>query len=68
MGYDISKVDGNFGSETKAAVKAFQSDKKITSDGIAGSTTIAKIYNSGEQDYIKENVRLYYKECATCND
>lgn len=68
MGYDISKVDGNFGSETKAAVKAFQSDKKITSDGIAGSTTIAKIYNSGTQDYIKEDVRLYYKECATCND
>ena len=32
-------VDGNFGSATEQAVRAFQSARRITSDGIAGANT-----------------------------
>lgn len=39
LGYDSKTVDGIFGSNTKAAVKAFQSAYNLTVDGIAGQKT-----------------------------
>lgn len=39
LGYDPGAVDGNFGSRTEAAVKAFQSAKGIAADGIVGEIT-----------------------------
>ena len=37
------KVDGDFGSNTEAQVKAFQKAKKLTVDGIVGAKTIAAL-------------------------
>jgi hypothetical protein len=36
-------VDGHFGPATKAAVKAFQTDQDLTSDGIVGNLTWPKL-------------------------
>ena len=39
-------ADGDFGSGTEAAVKAFQRAAKITVDGLAGEITLAKLNNT----------------------
>jgi peptidoglycan hydrolase-like protein with peptidoglycan-binding domain len=38
-GYDTGGFDGEFGAKTTAAVKSFQTRKKLTADGIAGQNT-----------------------------
>ena len=43
LGYDAGTADGNFGATTTAAVAAFQKDKGLTEDGVAGPTTLAAI-------------------------
>ena len=43
LGYYNIAVDGIFGSGTEKAVKAFQSDKKISDDGIVGPNTWNKL-------------------------
>jgi peptidoglycan hydrolase-like protein with peptidoglycan-binding domain len=43
LGYKVGVIDGIFGSGTEAAVKAFQKDKNLTVDGIAGSATISAL-------------------------
>ena len=45
MGYDLGKygADGDFGSATDKAVRAFQKDKKIGVDGIVGQNTWNKL-------------------------
>lgn len=40
QGYYNGSVDGNFGSATESAVKAFQRAKGLTADGKAGSQTL----------------------------
>ncbi|MBT3319094.1 MAG: hypothetical protein HN389_04900 [Clostridia bacterium] len=42
LGYDVS-ADGWFGMGTKEALQAFQSDKGLTTDGVAGPTTLEKL-------------------------
>jgi peptidoglycan hydrolase-like protein with peptidoglycan-binding domain len=39
LGYDPGDVDGQFGSNTESAVKAFQRDRGLTVDGIVGDIT-----------------------------
>jgi len=39
LGFDPGGVDGEFGSNTETAVKAFQSDRGIAVDGIVGEIT-----------------------------
>src|SRR5215213_3945805 len=39
LGFDPGAVDGQFGSRTEAAVKAFQGDHDIAVDGIVGDIT-----------------------------
>jgi peptidoglycan hydrolase-like protein with peptidoglycan-binding domain len=41
-GYPV-KVDGDFGKETEDALKKYQSDNKLTVDGVAGPQTNAKL-------------------------
>ncbi|MBR5298535.1 MAG: peptidoglycan-binding protein, partial [Parabacteroides sp.] len=42
-GFTCGSVDGDFGKNTKAAVKEFQKAKKLTKDGIAGKNTITAL-------------------------
>ncbi len=43
LGYYYADITGNFGSKTEAAVKAFQKDKGLGDDGVAGSKTLNAI-------------------------
>ena len=43
LGYLNGKADGVYGSKTASAVKEFQKDNKLTTDGIAGMKTLTKI-------------------------
>lgn len=45
LGYDVSKATGYFGTETEAAVKAFQKKNDLEDDGIAGKGTLSKLYS-----------------------
>lgn len=46
LGYELPKygADGEYGSETVTAVKAFQADRGLTADGIAEEKTLAALY------------------------
>lgn len=46
LGYALPKygADGEYGSETVTAVKAFQLDRGLEADGIAGEKTLAALY------------------------
>ena len=46
LGYLTGTADGNYGATTTAAVKAFQKRNDLYDDGIAGPTTMAKLYSS----------------------
>ena len=59
LGYDLSKygVDGLIGSETTAAIKAFQEAKGLSVDGIVGPNTIKALQDAvGSTDKLKNNV------------
>ena len=43
-----TKVDGIFGSDTEASVRAFQADHGLTADGIVGAKTWAKLREGQE--------------------
>lgn len=45
LGYYKGNVDGDFGSGTTTAVKAFQKANGLTADGKAGTETLAKLYS-----------------------
>lgn len=46
LGYDCgaSGADGDYGSSTAAAVRAFQYDKNLKVDGVAGDKTLTALY------------------------
>ena len=59
LGYDLSKygTDGLIGSETTAAIKAFQQAKGLSVDGIVGPDTIKALQDAvGSTDKLKSNV------------
>lgn len=43
LGYYVGRIDGRFGAETTAAVRAFQAANGLTTDGIAGTGTQNKL-------------------------
>ena len=45
LGYYTGTVDGKFGAGTKRAVIKFQSENKLTPDGLAGAKTLALLYS-----------------------
>ena len=59
LGYDLSKygTDGLIGSETTAAIKAFQQAKDLSVDGIVGPDTVKALQDAvGSTDKLKSNV------------
>ena len=46
LGYLTGKADGDFGSGTEAALKAFQKVNGLAQDGVAGPTTLSKLYSA----------------------
>ena len=50
LGYNCGAPDGIFGSGTVSAVKAFQRDKGLSADGIAGSRTLDAINGSAPSE------------------
>lgn len=52
LGYLKGTADGKFGNATRNAVKAFQRSNKLTSDGVAGASTLGVLYSKGS---IKQN-------------
>lgn len=52
LGYELPKygADGDFGSETETAVKALQTDHKLTVDGIVGKQTYSVLFNDKEDE------------------
>ena len=44
-GYDTNGFDGIFGSGTESAVRQYQADHGLSSDGIAGKNTFAKLFS-----------------------
>lgn len=46
-GYQLGKVDGIFGLGTTNAVKAFQRDQNVTSDGVVGAITWIRLLAPG---------------------
>ena len=59
-GYDIKKVDGIFGSNTKKAVIKFQGNNGLKQDGIAGEKTLEKmgISSNSASGSAETNARL----------
>ena len=53
LGYALPKygADGDYGSETATAVKAFQADRGLQTDGIAGEATLAALYAGQANTY-----------------
>lgn len=61
-GYSVGTKDGVFGSKTEAAVRAFQSQNGLVSDGIVGKDTMSalKKYITGYFTYtVKEGDSIY---------
>ncbi|MBR2287765.1 MAG: peptidoglycan-binding protein [Clostridia bacterium] len=46
LGYLSGKADSKFGAATELAVRAFQKEAGIWQDGVAGPTTLTKLYSS----------------------
>ena len=72
MKYEIKLLDGDFGSETEAAVKRFQADKQLEVDGIIGEATYTALMNkpmppnrSGRSATIRNVIRAAYGVIGT---
>ena len=61
LGYDLGSygVDGDFGKATEAAVKSFQSDHRLTVDGVCGVRTWAELERAVASLTEKPKEQLY---------
>ena len=57
LGYYTGEVDGQFGGGTRTALKLFQQQHGLTSDGVLGSKTAAVLYSDEAQMYAKSSNR-----------
>lgn len=49
LGYYTGTIDGDFGEGTTLAVKAFQKGNGLNADGVAGGTTLTKLFSDSAQ-------------------
>ena len=59
LGYYKKNIDGNFGTGTHAAVKAFQKDENLKVDGVAGEKTLALLEEYTGVDFDLTDVPNY---------
>ena len=62
-GYHVGVIDGVFGQMTEDAVLMFQKDKGLTSDGIVGPATLAKLI----PNRFKKSKRMINKIIIHCS-
>ena len=72
MKYEIKLLDGDFGSETEAAVKRFQADHQLEVDGIIGEATYTALMQkpmppnrSGRSATVRNVIRADYGVIGT---
>ena len=58
LGLYTKKIDGDYGSGTIAAVKAFQKKKGLTQDGIAGPKTLGALFGTSSTSSTYKTERL----------
>lgn len=70
--YEIKLLDGDFGSETEAAVKRFQTDQQLEVDGIIGEATYTALMQkpmppnrSGRSATVRNVIRAAYGVIGT---
>lgn len=56
LGYYSGKIDGKYSSNTELAVKKFQKKRGMSSDGIAGASTIRVMFGEPSQDSPKHEI------------
>ena len=61
LGYDLGPcgIDGDFGKATEAAVRSFQSDHRLTVDGIVGPATYGELEKSVNAISVKPEEATY---------
>ena len=52
LGYYAGELDGQYGQGTAEAVKLFQAQHGLTSDGVAGEATLSQVYASTAQTFV----------------
>jgi N-acetyl-anhydromuramyl-L-alanine amidase AmpD len=52
MAYPVGSIDGNFGSATEACVMSFQANNGLTTDGVIGRATWAKLYRAAAAGHV----------------
>ena len=57
-GFYTQPIDGKYGNDTVAAVKAFQKSKGLTQDGSAGNDTIKALFGKNAANYTFKTERL----------
>jgi len=57
-GFYTQPIDGKYGNDTVAAVKAFQKSKGLTQDGSAGNDTIKALFGKNAANYTYKTERL----------
>lgn len=57
-GYYTDRIDGKYGASTKEAVEKFQKSKGLFVDGIAGNSTILKLFGKNAEGYVTKTEQL----------
>lgn len=62
LGYRTGPIDGIFGPQTAAAIRAFQSDNGLPVDGVAGPATLAKLGDTGAMSPFDDPALVWFQE------